>query len=354
MPLGHLRLLLERLELAAELGQHVLQAQEILVQPRQLALGPLLAATVLGDAGRLLDVPAPVLRAGLQDLLELALADDRVQRAADARLAQQLLDVEEAHDLAADPVLALARAEDRPAHLDLRHGHGDHAGRVVDHELHLGHAEGGAGRGSGEDHVGHLAAAERAGALFTEHPADRVHEVRLAGSVRTHDHGDAGGELENGLVRERLEAADRERAKEHPGAMLTAAVRGTGRRGPESGSADDPEPVLAGQGLGDHLDPLDVRAARAVLAPGRRARRRRHRALRTRPPRGRRSRCGSSRRPRAGAPPPRTRRGRTRPAPGRRRSRAPASRRHHATSLERTSGRPDTLAACPHTTSAPR
>ena len=268
VPLGHLRLLLERLELAAELGQHVLQPQEILVQPRQLALGPLLAATVLGDAGGLLDVPAPVLRAGLQDLLELPLADDRVQRATDAGLAQQLLDVEEAHDLAADPVLALPRAEDRPAHLDLRHGHGDHAGRVVDHELHLGHAEGGAGRRSGEDHVGHLAAAERAGPLFTEHPADRVHEVRLAGSVRTHDHGDAGGELENGLVRERLEAADRERAKEHPGAMLAAAVRGTGRLGPESGSADDPEPVLAGQGLGDHLDPLDVRATRAVPAPG--------------------------------------------------------------------------------------
>ena len=106
--LRHLRLLLQRLQLAAELGQDVLQPQEILVQPGELALGPLLAAAVLRDAGRLLDVLAAVLGAGLQHLLELALADDGVQRPADAGLGQQLLDVQQPHDLTADPVLALA------------------------------------------------------------------------------------------------------------------------------------------------------------------------------------------------------------------------------------------------------
>ena len=50
--LGHLGLLLERFELPAELRQHVLQAQEILVEPRELALRALLAPAMLRDARR--------------------------------------------------------------------------------------------------------------------------------------------------------------------------------------------------------------------------------------------------------------------------------------------------------------
>ena len=126
---------------------------------------------------------------------------------------EQLLDVEQPHDLAVDAVLALAAAEDRAADLDLGHRHGDLARRVVDDELHLGHAEGRSGGGSGEDDVGHVTAAEGASALLAERPADRVHQVRLARPVRTDDHADARDELQDGLVRERLEAADLDRRR---------------------------------------------------------------------------------------------------------------------------------------------
>ncbi len=215
VPLGHLRLLPKRLQLPAELGEHVLQAQEVLVEPRQLAFGALLALAVLRDPGGLLDVLAALLGPGGQDALELPLPDDGVEGAADTALGQELLDVEQAHDLAADPVLAVARAEDRPADLDLAHRHRDQAGGVVDHQLDLGHPEGGALRAPGEDHVGHLAAAEGSRPLLAEHPADRVDEVGLARPVGADDHRDTGRELQCRLVGERLEAAHLEGSEEH-------------------------------------------------------------------------------------------------------------------------------------------
>ncbi|GBC87521.1 hypothetical protein HRbin12_01531 [bacterium HR12] len=212
---GHLRLLLQRLQLAPQLGEDVLEPEEILLEPGELPLGPFLPFAVLGDTGGLLDEAPAVLGPSREDLLELPLGDDRVEGPADAALGEELLDVEEPDDLPADPVLRLARPEDRAADLDLRHRHGDEPGRVVDDELHLGHAEGRPGGAPREDHVRHLPAAERARALFAEHPADGVDQVRLAAPVGPDDDADAGAELEDGLVREALEASDLERAQEH-------------------------------------------------------------------------------------------------------------------------------------------
>ncbi len=213
--LGHLGLLLQRLQLPAELRQHILQAQEILVEPRELALRSFLAAAMLRDAGGLLDVSPTFLRSREQDLFQLALAHHGMERATDPRLGQELLDVEQPHDLAVDAVFALAAAEDRATDLDLGHRHGDLARGVVDHQLHLGHAERRARRRPGEDDVSHVPAAEGARALLAERPADRVHQVRLARSVGTDDHADARDELQNGFVRERLEAADLDLTQEH-------------------------------------------------------------------------------------------------------------------------------------------
>jgi hypothetical protein len=170
---------------------------------------------VLRDAGGFLDVAPTILRLGEQNLLELSLTDDGVERASDARLGEEFLDVHEPDDLPADPVLGLTRTEDRPGDLDLGHGHRDRAGRVVDHELDLGHAESGPRRRAGEDHVGHLPAAQGTRSLLAESPADRVDEVGLAGPVRADDHRHAGHELQDRLVRERLEPADRDLSQEH-------------------------------------------------------------------------------------------------------------------------------------------
>ncbi len=83
---GHLGLLLQGFQLATELGEHVGEPKQILVEPRELPLGPLLPAPVLRDARRFLDVAPPVLGLRKEDLLQLPLPDDRVEGAPDPRI----------------------------------------------------------------------------------------------------------------------------------------------------------------------------------------------------------------------------------------------------------------------------
>ena len=92
---GGVGLALERSELAAHLAEQVLEAGEVALGGRQPALGLLLAAAVLQDAGRLLDDQPPVLGPGVEHGVDLALRDDHVLLPADAGVGQELLDVEE-------------------------------------------------------------------------------------------------------------------------------------------------------------------------------------------------------------------------------------------------------------------
>ena len=85
---------------------------------------------------------------------------------------------------------------------------------VVERDRDLGQAEALAGTGAVEDDVGHLAAAEALGRLLAEDPPDGIDDVALAGPVRPDDAGDARGEVEPRLVRERLEPDEFE-ALEH-------------------------------------------------------------------------------------------------------------------------------------------
>ena len=71
---GGVGLALERPELAAHLAEQVLEAGEVALGRRQPALGLLLAAAELQDAGRLLDDQPPVLGPGVEHGVDLALA----------------------------------------------------------------------------------------------------------------------------------------------------------------------------------------------------------------------------------------------------------------------------------------
>ncbi len=88
---GRRGLALEGPDLAPHLAHQVAQALEVLRRGGQPALGPLPAAAVLEHAGRLLDDGPAVLGPGVEDGVELALADDHVLLAADARVAEQLV-----------------------------------------------------------------------------------------------------------------------------------------------------------------------------------------------------------------------------------------------------------------------
>lgn len=81
-------------------------------------------------------------------------------------------------------------------------GHG-----VDEHHGDGGHAYRFAGLGSGEDDVFHPGAAEAAGGLFAENPADGVTEVGFTATVGTYYGGDASPiETQLGSVAEGLEA----------------------------------------------------------------------------------------------------------------------------------------------------
>jgi len=150
----------------------------------QLAQRLLLALAVLEDAGGFLDESAARLRAGVQDVVELALADDDVHLAAETGVGQQLLHVEQPAVVAVDRVLALPGPEHQPANRHLGILDRQRAVGVVDGEGDLGAAKRRAGRGAGDDDVLLLAAAERLGALLAHDPGQGVHDVGLAGPVR--------------------------------------------------------------------------------------------------------------------------------------------------------------------------
>jgi hypothetical protein len=174
---------------------------------------------VLEHARRLLDEGPAAHRVGMQDGVELALADDDVHLAADAGVGQQLLDVQQAAGVTVDLVLAAAVAEHDPRDGDLGVLDRQHAVGVVDGQRYLGAAQRGSPGGAGEDDVLHLAAAQRLGTLLAHDPAQRVHDVGLAGPVGADDAGDTGFEAQRRRRGERLEAAQREALEMHAGRL---------------------------------------------------------------------------------------------------------------------------------------
>ena len=60
--------------------------------------------------------------------------------------------------------------------------------------------------GAPEDHVEHVSAAQRAGALLTHTPLERINDVRFTTPVGADDARDPGAEGEYRPVRKRLEA----------------------------------------------------------------------------------------------------------------------------------------------------
>ena len=91
---SRLGLALERAELTADLAEQVAEAHEVGLGGLEPTLGPLPALPVFEDARRLLDHRPPVLRPRIEDGSKLALADDDVLLTADARVGEQLLDVQ--------------------------------------------------------------------------------------------------------------------------------------------------------------------------------------------------------------------------------------------------------------------
>jgi len=89
-------------------------------------------------------------------------------------------------------------------------GHGALVGFRVNHgDGNFGHAERLAVARAGKDHVLHVGAAERFGALFAQHPSNPVQNVRLTAAIWPHHHSDScSGHADFSAVAEALEAED--------------------------------------------------------------------------------------------------------------------------------------------------
>ena len=108
--------------------------------------------------------------------------------------------------LFAEAVFALARAVVAARDHDLGERRAENTGGVVEDERDLGKADRTALRRAAEDDILHFRAAQRPRGLFSEHPADRVRDIRFAGAVRTDDRGHAAEKLDLSAVGKRLEA----------------------------------------------------------------------------------------------------------------------------------------------------
>src|SRR5262249_10483764 len=118
--LGLRGLALERTEVPLDLGDDVAHAQEVLRRELHLALGLLLLALELRDAGRFLDEETTVLGLGRDDEADLALLDDRVRLRAGGGAEEEIRDVLQAHGRLVDEVVAVAAAREAARDRDLR------------------------------------------------------------------------------------------------------------------------------------------------------------------------------------------------------------------------------------------
>ena len=205
---GPLTLLPQGLHLELQLGDLVVDPDQVLVRMGQLPLCLLLPVAVARDAGGLLkDLPAVGALDG-EDLVDLALADDGVALPAQAGVHEQLVDVLEADGAAVDIVLALPGAVIPPGHHDLALIHGKDVAGVVQDEGHLGIPRLAALSSAAEDHILHLPSPQGPGGLLPHDPADGVGDIGFSAAVWPYDGGDVLPKGEHRLVRKGLEALD--------------------------------------------------------------------------------------------------------------------------------------------------
>ena len=182
---------------------------------------------MLEDAGGLFDEAATVLRGGMQDPVELPLADDHVHFAAEAGVGEQFLDVQQPAARTVDGVFGAAGAEQGAGDGDFAVLDGEGAVGIVDRQRDVRTAQRRPAGGARENNVFHLSAAEGLGALFAHDPGQGVDHIGLARAVGADHGGDAWFEFEGRRRCERLESPDGQALEMQGISVLLAGGLGT-------------------------------------------------------------------------------------------------------------------------------
>ena len=215
-PLGRSCLQRQRPQALPHFGLDVPCALDLDPDTVQLQLCAVLSPLELAQAGRLLDELAALLRLRGKHRLDLALAHDRVHRAAEPDVGEQLDEIGAANLGLVDEVLALAAAMEPTGDRDLGEVElAEPAALVVEDRARPRSSRPGPALGAVEEDVVGLLGAELGRGQRAGRPDDRVGDVRLAGAVRPDDDGDPGLELQLERVGKRFEAAQAKRAQMH-------------------------------------------------------------------------------------------------------------------------------------------
>ncbi|CEJ16055.1 hypothetical protein BN1110_06406 [bacterium YEK0313] len=212
------RLALQAVELALDLGDHHFQPLEIGLGRLQTRLGLVPPGIEAGNAGRLFQNAAARLGLGVDDLADLALADQRRRARAGGGIGEQDLHVTGAHLAAVDLVdrtrLALDAARDFQRVVVVELGRRQ-ALAVVDGERHLGGVARRPVARTRKDHVVHAGRAHVLERILAHHPAQRLDEIRLAAAVRPDHAGQARLDQEFHRLDEGLEAENAQARELH-------------------------------------------------------------------------------------------------------------------------------------------
>ncbi len=161
-----------------------------------------------GDAGGFFQDGAPVERLLADEQADLALPHEGGGACARRGIGKEYLHVALAHVAPVDAVDRSRFALDAPRDFDgviFVVSRARVAFGIVDEESHLGHVARRPSGGTREDHIIHFAAANRGGACFAHHPAQRIEKVGFAATVRADNGGQPRLEIKFGRFNEGFE-----------------------------------------------------------------------------------------------------------------------------------------------------
>ncbi len=212
------RLLLQAVDLAGQLPDHVLDAGKVGFGRLQPQLGFMAAGMKPGDAGGVFQHAAALLGLGLDDLADLALVHQRRRTCAGGGVRKQDLHVAGTHVAAVDAIDRAGVAFD-PArdfqHLAIVEGGRRRAVGIVDRHHHFGVVARGTVAGAREDHRVHVGGAQRLVRGLAHRPAQRLDQVGLAAAVRPDHAGQARFDQEIRGLDERLETVEAKAGQLH-------------------------------------------------------------------------------------------------------------------------------------------
>ena len=205
VPIGRLRLALERADLPLELTEDVIQSKHVGVGAFEAPDRPFLPEAMFQNAGSLFDHGTMVLGLGVEEVVDPALSHDEMLLPADAAVREELLYVEKTTVDGVDLVVARPVPVEASGQGDLVQVQRKRPRRVVEYERDLRSPKRRSNRRSGEDDVFHLLRSERSSGLGSHHPRDCIDEIRFTGAIGSDDDGDPRLEFESRPVGERLE-----------------------------------------------------------------------------------------------------------------------------------------------------